>query len=105
MGPGAKTLVERPVEDEAKKEGKSEKSSPPESTRTSTQEDDGEEIVTARAPDDPFAKRNRLVVKNKYLGYGKNSQGVLGLCGQLKVSYFNENEISASLSRPIRSFS
>ena len=97
MGPGAKALVERPVEDEAKKEGKTEESSPPESTRTSTQEDDGEEIVTARAPDDPFAKRNRLVVKNKYLGYGKNSQGVLGLCGQLKVSYFNENEISGKL--------
>ena len=97
MGPGAKALLERPVEDEARNEVQTEKSPPPESKPTPTQEDEGEEIVTARAPDDPFAKRNRLVVKNKYLGYGKNSQGVLGLCGQLRVSYFNENEISGKL--------
>lgn len=97
MGPQAQAPVERPVPEESGEELKTEESPPAMIPRSSVSEDDGEEIVTARAPDDPFAKRNRLVVKNKYLGYGKNSQGVLGLCGQLKVSYFNENEISGKL--------
>jgi hypothetical protein len=63
----------------------------------SEDEDDGEELTLSHAPLDPFGNKNRLVVKNKYLGYGKNSQGVLGLCGQLKISYFRDKELVGRL--------
>ena len=94
MGPAAKAVAEDSPREDLREDEK-------ESTRSVTaddsSEDEGEELVTVRAPENPFSSRNRLVVKNKYLGYGKNSEGVLGLCGQLKVSYFNENEISGKL--------
>jgi hypothetical protein len=60
-------------------------------------EADGEELLFSRAPLDPFGSKNRLVVKNKYLGYGKNSQGVMGLCGQLKISYFKTDQLVGRL--------
>ena len=63
----------------------------------SEEDGEGEELTMSHAPLDPFSKKNRLVVKNKYLGYGKNSEGVMGLCGQLKISYFKDEELVGRL--------
>ena len=54
---------------------------------------EGEVISFVSAPMSPFEKQNQLIVKNKYLGYGKNSEGVIGLCGQITISYFEEKEL------------
>ena len=58
---------------------------------------EGEEIDFTQAPLTPFEDKNRLMVRNKYLGYGKNSEGVMGLCGQLTISYFRDRELVGSL--------
>ena len=52
--------------------------------------EEGEELEFSRAPLSPFEKQNQLIVRNKFLGYGKNTEGVVGLCGQLRISYFEE---------------
>lgn len=74
---------------------------------SSKNDDEGEELALVVAPASPFEERNRLVLKNKYLGYGKNSAGVLGLCGQLKISYFQDKELVGRLesSNPLLFFS
>lgn len=59
--------------------------------------DEGEELEFSQAPVSPFEKKNQLVVKNKYLGYGKNSEGIVGLCGQLKISYFHAQPLAGRL--------
>lgn len=64
---------------------------------TSEEHDDGEELSFSQAPSSPFEKKNQLVVKNKFLGYGKNSDGVIGLCGQLKISMFFQEEMAGRL--------
>lgn len=56
--------------------------------------EDGITLSFPEAPASPLDKRNQLMVKNKYLGYGKNSEGVMGLCGQLKIFYFNEKSLT-----------
>lgn len=59
--------------------------------------EEGEEINFTEAPLTPFEDKNRLMVRNKYLGYGKNSEGVMGLCGQLTISYFRDRELVGRL--------
>ncbi|MFA7481158.1 MAG: hypothetical protein WC314_11700 [Vulcanimicrobiota bacterium] len=99
MGPGqAAGRLESPppvLPEEKSEPARVEAAQPP--SRPVPEFDDGEELLTARAPSDPFRGSDRLVVKNKYLGYGKNAQGIMGLCGQLNVSYFKEGELSGSL--------
>lgn len=60
-------------------------------------DEEGEIISFSQAPSSPFEKKNQLIVKNRYLGYGKNSEGILGLCGQLQISYFNQEELIGRL--------
>jgi hypothetical protein len=69
-------------------------------------EEGGEVLAFSRAPLSPLEKKTQLVVRNKFLGYGKNSEGVVGLCGQLRVSYFEEKELVGRLesSNPLLFF-
>lgn len=62
-----------------------------------TEDQDGEELSFSQAPLSPFEKKNQLVIKNKFLGYGKNREGVIGLCGQLKISLFHPEELRGKL--------
>ncbi len=64
---------------------------------SSEDEDEEEELELSSAPVSRFESQNRLVVKKKYLGYGKNRNGVLGLCGQLTLSWFNEKILDGRL--------
>lgn len=41
--------------------------------------------------------KNELLLDHKYLGYGKNSDGVLGMCGQLTVSRRDGEELKGEL--------
>lgn len=74
--------------------------------QTVTQEQDGEELSFSQAPVSPFEKKNQLVIKNRFLGYGKNSEGVVGLCGQLKITLFHPDELRGKLesSNPLLFF-
>ena len=57
------------------------------------EEADGELLRSQKGPLSPFENKAELVVRNKYLGYGKNSEGVVGLCGQLKVRRSDNEEL------------
>lgn len=60
-------------------------------------DEEGDVVSFSQAPTTPFEKRNQVIVRNKFLGYGKNTEGVMGLCGQLKLSFFNEEEMVGRL--------
>lgn len=58
----------------------------------------GVEVLEASsAPLSPLERSRQLIVKKKYLGYGKNTEGVMGYCGQLILSRFDEGSLQASL--------
>ena len=59
--------------------------------------DEGEVLLSSQAPLSPLEKKNQLIVRNKFLGYGKNTEGVVGLCGQLKISYFDDKDLVGRL--------
>lgn len=60
--------------------------------------EDGQEMLEISAvPLSPLEQRNQLIVKKKYLGYGKNHDGVMGYCGQLTLSRFDDQALSARL--------
>lgn len=60
--------------------------------------EDGVELLgLSSAPLSPLEERSQLIVKKKYLGYGKNSDGVMGYCGQLTLSRFDDAPVSARL--------
>lgn len=40
---------------------------------------------------------NRLLINNRYLGHGKNSKGIIGLCGQVKISNFDDSPLSGTV--------
>lgn len=62
------------------------------------EDDDGMELIaTSAVPLSPIEQRKGLVVKKKYLGYGKNSDGVMGYCGQLTLSRFDDSPLDARL--------
>lgn len=48
-------------------------------------------------PEPPLAKKSKLQIEHKYLGYGKNSEGVLGMCGQLFVTLRSGEALKGSL--------
>lgn len=59
---------------------------------------EGEELLeTSVVPLSPLEQQKQLIVKKKYLGYGKNSDGVMGYCGQLTLSRFDDQVLSARL--------
>ena len=62
------------------------------------QESDGMELIAmSAAPLSPLEQKTQLIVKKKYLGYGKNSDGVMGYCGQLTLSRFDDAPVNARL--------
>lgn len=54
-------------------------------------------LELSHVPLSPLEARSQLVFKKKYLGYGKNSDGVMGYCGQLTLSRFDDKPLEASL--------
>lgn len=54
-------------------------------------------IELTHAPLSPLEAQSQLVLKKKYLGYGKNSEGVMGYCGQLTLSRFDDRPLEAAL--------
>ena len=56
-----------------------------------------EVIGLSSAPLSPHEERSQIIIKKKYLGYGKNSDGVMGYCGQMTLSRFDDAVISARL--------
>ncbi len=66
-----------------------------------------ETLEVSRVPLSPLEERSQLAVRKKYLGHGKNADGVLGYCGQLTVSRFDDREFGADLeaSNPLLFFS
>ena len=60
-------------------------------------EDSLELLELAQAPLSPLEAKSQLVLKKKYLGYGKNSDGVMGYCGQLTLSRFDDKTLNATL--------
>jgi hypothetical protein len=64
----------------------------------SPEDEDGTELIgISAAPLSPLEQRNQLIVKKKYLGYGKNSDGVMGYCGQLTLSRYDDSPLEARL--------
>lgn len=60
--------------------------------------DDGTEILdVSSAPLSPLERKTGLIIKKKYLGYGKNTDGVMGYCGQLTLSRYDEGPLEGRL--------
>lgn len=83
-------IRQEPLEEKKEEEPPKKKFRPP---VPEDEEADGELIRSQRGPLSPFENKAELVVRNKYLGYGKNSEGVVGLCGQLKVRRSDNEEL------------
>ncbi len=64
---------------------------------SSSEEENLESLELSHAPLSPLEAKSQLVLKKKYLGYGKNSDGVMGYCGQLTLSRFDDKPLEASL--------
>lgn len=69
----------------------------PSSPRESELDDGVELLGLSSAPLSPLEERSQLIVKKKYLGYGKNSDGVMGYCGQITLSRFDDAAVNAKL--------
>jgi hypothetical protein len=66
--------------------------------KAAPKENDGMEVVAmSAAPLSPLEQKSQLIVKKKYLGYGKNSDGVMGYCGQLTLSRFDDLALNVRL--------
>ena len=87
----AKTRSKSESEPESKSEAQ--KSAPEESPP----EEDGELLELSSAPLSPLEAQSQLVFKKKYFGYGKNTDGVMGYCGQFTISRFDDAPVEAVL--------
>ena len=60
--------------------------------------EEGVELLdVSAAPLSPLERRTGLIIKKKYLGYGKNISGVMGYCGQLTLSRYDDEALEGRL--------